>query len=327
MEFVEQENAKLRALTNKHWREVAEYERYVTPLLICLDLVEWPDMIAEQKDLWHGDTINEMKAKKRRLSWSALISYSVPWDSRFQLADLTQPTYTLAGYKQRAYEVSLAMWGQVIEHQDAKTLSARRRQYLANRLRVSSSLLGRYEGARYEGAYKLEFDLTAALAGKTVGYGIDPAILGQVEAKLNYFWRCLKDFHEAELTAPATTVPGGSVASSDTIRPKQPPVSPSSTVADLCRDEFTPKDVLALAREIGLTDEAERYCLGERKLSAVVGFCVALEPKLTGTIPERVNAVGALLGVEIRTRKTGTGPADKYRRLTEKALARRGPTH
>ena len=61
-----------------------------------------------------------------------------------------------------------------------------------------------------------------------------------MEAKLNYFWRCLKDFHEAELTAPATTVVGGSVVSSDTIQPKQPPVSPA---ADLCRPPFTPLDL------------------------------------------------------------------------------------
>jgi hypothetical protein len=32
------------------------------------------------------------------------------------------------------------------------------------------------------------------------------------------------------------------------------------TVADLCRDGFTPADVLALAREVGLADEAGRFC-------------------------------------------------------------------
>ena len=184
MEFVEQKDVELNALTNKHWREVAEYERYVTPLLVRLRPKDWPDVLAVQKAHWHRDTINEMKAKKRHLSWSVLINYSVPWGSRFRLADIIQPTYTLAGYKQRAYEISLTMWGQAIENQDAETRSPRRRQYLADRLRVSSSLLGRYEGAyffrgtvQYEEAYKLEFNLTAALAGKATCYGIDPAIL------------------------------------------------------------------------------------------------------------------------------------------------------
>ena len=108
------------------------------------------------------------------------------------------------------------------------------------------------------------------------------------------------------------------------------------TVADLCREGFTPADVLALAREVGLADEAGRFCLWSRKpgakprkLGAVVGFCKALggdakgvtAPPLAGTIPERVRAVGVLLDVEIRTSKTGTGVAEKYRKATERALA------
>ena len=62
-----------------------------------------------------------------------------------------------------------------------------------------------------------------------------------------------------------------------------PPASVALTVDDLCRNGFTPADVLALAREIGLADEAGRFCLWSRKpgtkprkLGAVVGFCKAL---------------------------------------------------
>ena len=137
--------------------------------------------------------------------------------------------------------------------------------------------------------------------------------------------------------APATTEP--TQPGSPTLDTAPPA---ALTVADLCRDGFTPDDVLALAREVGLADEAGRFCLWSRKpgtkprkLGAVVGFCKALggdakgvtAPPLAGTIPERVRAVGVLLDVEIRTAKTGTGVAEKYRKATERALARRKPTH
>jgi hypothetical protein len=85
---------------------------------------------------------------------------------------------------------------------------------------------------------------------------------------------------------------------------------------------FTLDEADKLAFHIELIDENRRYCLGERKLGAIVGFCKALKEhdKLIGTIPKLTAIIGPRYGVNIQTRKSNTDIAQEYFRLTTKAL-------
>lgn len=85
---------------------------------------------------------------------------------------------------------------------------------------------------------------------------------------------------------------------------------------------FTLDEADRLAYAVGLTDGAGTYCLGARKLGAVVGFALALQRagKLTGKIPDLTAVLAPRWGVHVATRKTGTGVAGKYLKLTNKAL-------
>lgn len=86
---------------------------------------------------------------------------------------------------------------------------------------------------------------------------------------------------------------------------------------------FTLDDADRLASALKLIDAGGNYCLGPRKLGAVVGFALALQQagKLTGAIPALTAVLALRWGVQIATRKTGTGIAEKYFKLTNKALA------
>lgn len=87
---------------------------------------------------------------------------------------------------------------------------------------------------------------------------------------------------------------------------------------------FTLAEADALALQVGLVDEAGRFhpALGERKLGAIVGFCLALQRqgKLVGTIPELTDVIGPRYGVVIHTRKTSTDIAQRFLLLTERAI-------
>ena len=87
---------------------------------------------------------------------------------------------------------------------------------------------------------------------------------------------------------------------------------------------FTLDDADVLARTVKLIDEGGAYHLGPRKLGAVVGFALALQQagKLTGAIPALTAVLGPRWGVNITTRKTATGVAQKYLKLTDKVLGR-----
>ena len=110
--------------------------------------------------------------------------------------------------------------------------------------------------------------------------------------------------------------------SHDSPKPVQRPViSPAESILT---NDFTYEEADQLAQAIKLTDENDRYRLGERKLGAVVGFCLALKhaKKLTGTIPEMTDVLGKRYGVVVKTRKKTTDIAEQYYRLTEKELKR-----
>ena len=85
---------------------------------------------------------------------------------------------------------------------------------------------------------------------------------------------------------------------------------------------FTLDEADLLAHAVGLTDEAGNYCLGPRKLGAVVGFALALQRagRLVGAIPDLTDVLAPRWSVQIKTRKTTTGIAEHYYNLTTKRL-------
>lgn len=59
----EQLGDDLTADENKHWREVAEYERYTKPLLVRLRAVEWPALLALHSARWHRGAVEAIRAR------------------------------------------------------------------------------------------------------------------------------------------------------------------------------------------------------------------------------------------------------------------------
>lgn len=108
----------------------------------------------------------------------------------------------------------------------------------------------------------------------------------------------------------------------DTPVPSAPPPLLNSAVLIL-GGGFTLEEADRLALALELIDAEGNYCLGPRKLGAVVGFALALQQagKLTGTIPALTAVLAPRWGVQVATRKTSTGIAKKYFKLTNTALA------
>jgi hypothetical protein len=59
----EQLGDDLTADENKHWREVAEYDRYTKPLLVRLRAVEWPALLALHSARWHREAVEAIRAR------------------------------------------------------------------------------------------------------------------------------------------------------------------------------------------------------------------------------------------------------------------------
>ena len=246
MKFLEQAGEELSAPVNKHWREVAEYERYVMPLIVRLQSVDWPAVLALQSARWHREAIDEIWARKQRYGCYCWIGnyYNpstkagrqiqryplkyglypirfcppagppVSWGFWFHTSDFKRPGWTPEAYAWRSYKARRELVEQwLVNRETVQRNGPNRRQYLADRLGSISHQLGRYvrkdywnaNGMFYEESYTLDFDLSKALAinDKNGSYhSLDPSALGEVEARLDHFWRCLKEFHEAETPAP-----------------------------------------------------------------------------------------------------------------------------
>jgi hypothetical protein len=69
MGFVEQSDAEMSAAINKHWREVAEYDRYVTPLIVRLESVEWRTVLALHGARWHRRAVEAIRARTPRFHY------------------------------------------------------------------------------------------------------------------------------------------------------------------------------------------------------------------------------------------------------------------
>lgn len=421
---------ELAAKANEHWRKVAEYGSYVEPLIIRLEGIDWPAIVAREAALWHRAALHRIRERRRLygsycwvgkyynplsggsrliqryplacgLDPTRLCLPSGPAECRgFKLADLHRPDWLLEASAVRSYETQRTAYRQYFTKEDSEQgNNPHRRQYLADRLRNISKRLGKYEERYYSTGgpqlfrkenFVLHHTVRLALEGRATGAfsPLDAGQLGELIAEIEHFWRCLKEFGEAEAAPPAATNPPqtdnaapaaskaelkyikpfytqfleiiGEAAASvekeanelgytiiapetestpapqplDTPAPSSPrpelpekPTAPPALLssADLILGPgFTLDDADQLARTVGLTDDAGNYCLGPRKLGAVVGFALALQRdgKLTGAIPDLTAVLAPRWGVQVATRKTGTGVAEKYFKLTNKALAR-----
>ena len=72
MDFLEQGGAELNAAINKHWRDVAEYHRYVTPLLVRLESVEWRTVLALHVARWHRGAVEAIRARTPMFHYCSL---------------------------------------------------------------------------------------------------------------------------------------------------------------------------------------------------------------------------------------------------------------
>jgi len=275
MDFLEQGDAELNAAINKHWRDVAEYYRYVTPLLVRLESVEWRTVLALHSTCWHRGAVEAIRArtprfhycssalahqelikesnlrnpsdygwlgsyynartgKYRRIQRYALLyvhdtgtypvrfyppeGQPVSWGFWFRTSDFEDPGWNPETRAMRSYEARkelVAKW--LTDRETTQRDGPHHRQFLADRLRSISQQLGRYvrknhwnaNGMFYEEVYNLEFDLSKALSinDKSDKYhSLDPATLGEVEAKWEHFQQCLKEFYQEEKPKQAASL-------------------------------------------------------------------------------------------------------------------------
>jgi len=164
--------------------------------------------------------------------------------------------------------------------------------------------------------------------------GDTPIQVAKIIAAIQHFQYCWQAFSGAEqdsqgVTVPSTIHPPVVVAESSTpitqsTLPDEMGNQDQTDSLDTILDaDFEKEDIIELAREVGLVNQAGHFALGERKLSGVVGFCQALQiqGKVKGSIPTLTSVIGPLLHVTVLTRKTGTKPADKFFKATERKLA------
>ncbi|RIY12355.1 hypothetical protein D0T11_04910 [Hymenobacter rubripertinctus] len=321
----------MSTLANSHWREVAEYDRFVLPLLVRLESVDWGRVLAVQKARWHRGAINALRAKGQPLNWAAPRNYGGPWGSRFQFTDLQKPNYTLAGYKQREYEIMLEMWGGALGNSDVQaSTTPDRRQFLAGRLRTASRMLSQYVETRYLGMqgvfveekFELEHALAAALAGKV----LDPSTVGKTEANLTHFRQALTDFHEAERPAPAAAVVAGVVSSSATPAPNPPPACPFAPLLL----NYSLAELTALLKELGLIDpntgKATPAASPGAWIGVVYGLMEAAPPRLRNNKRAARQALVEIFGAVVSESALNKGlgknrsEAERFRDTTLKIL-------
>jgi hypothetical protein len=131
----------------------------------------------------------------------------------------------------------------------------------------------------------------------------------------------LCDLYKSELSTLAIISP---TPAPQRLKAPAPTVTALSEADRILGASFTLEDADQLARAVGIINEAGIYVLGPRKLGAVVGFCLALQQakKLVGAIPSLTAVLAPRWSTQVITRKTGTDVAEKYFKLTNKALAR-----
>lgn len=160
-------NSDLLHQRNDFWRNIARYKQEVLPLYLRLEHVD------RQKQL------------------APFIAY---WECIPMLAKVAQ----------RQIDDSLAFFRKVYleMHEREKSTAPDTRKYLADKLRGISLILGNGEirQANPAAEWKPDWELAQLLGDPIPAYiqTLSPESVGQLLAKIDYFWQCWHDFHEAE---------------------------------------------------------------------------------------------------------------------------------
>jgi hypothetical protein len=144
-----------------------------------------------------------------------------------RFAELTLPIPAPAAYAQRQMQTAWHLWAKVLAQLDeqAQATSPNRREYLAIRLRrislelsdantlLSGGLSAWLASGSLREVLKVEKAWLLSPQLEPLDFGTPswinppaPDKVGEIRAKVDYFWQCLYDFHEAEIASTAIPV-------------------------------------------------------------------------------------------------------------------------
>lgn len=199
--------ATVEGRRNHHWREVAEYEKWIFPLYLYLENVDWQKVIAWYKARWHKSFIDSLWFHKRNQGFG----YAARKIQRDQLLSgttyrirLALPIPTPAEYAQRKLREAQELYEKVFTAETTQELAAAPdwRRFLAEQLKKAAIYLGRREQS-HTGHFKdwqPSGELKRAIepeAMRSQGYSA-AGELGKVLATVENFWQHWHAFHEAE---------------------------------------------------------------------------------------------------------------------------------
>jgi uncharacterized protein (TIGR02391 family) len=236
----------LREQRNSRWRKVAEYDKWVMPLYLYLESIDWQKVADWYADLWHRQFVRSFHYYKEE--WGGyyrggmyrnskkpggrLIQRDRLLAGKFRLK-LTLPIPTPLEYAQRRIIEELDLYRGVLAKSDteAKLSTPDERKYLADRLKTASRHLGRIEKANWNtsSTWKPDWQLEQAVEPEGDGrrfQSLQPSSLGQLLAMVEHFWLCWYDFHTVEKEA---------LTQSAAVRLASPPalITASSSLAHL----------------------------------------------------------------------------------------------
>ena len=228
---------------NKHFRELAGWERYVLPAYNSLNGVDW-ELIRQQVELtaqweygehlrYHWRQYHGRRAGPLIVRWPVIygrylakLSLPIPSPAGRALRILTkQRELVLRFYRKRAAEQRAA--------------APHRRQFLAKELEFICGEVGRYQTSTYGGGFYGKetwhpsgiWNTPAVREGRAGYYDREPGTVGDCWGTADWFWHCWYEFQKAEEVA----------------QPDSPHLdTPPSTVVDLCRPPFEPDDLKEL---------------------------------------------------------------------------------
>jgi uncharacterized protein (TIGR02391 family) len=204
---------------NSRWRRVAEYERWVMPLYLYLENIDWQKVASWYADLWHRQFVRSFHYYKE--DWGGYYRGGMYRNSRKPGGRLIQRDRLYAGtkfrirlvlpiptpleYAQRRVVEGVEFYREVLAKIDADTkeVTPDARKYLADRLRSASTRLGRIEKPNWNDSstWKPDWQLEQAVEPEGAGrrfQSLQQNSLGQLLATVEHFWLCWRDFHEAE---------------------------------------------------------------------------------------------------------------------------------
>lgn len=199
-----------------HWRKEAEYEQWVLPLYLYLENVNWDKVLEQQRARWQREYVLGARYGKER-GYRRIGTYYGPKEKSARLIQRDQllpgtgyrmqmelPIRTPVEDAQRGLDKALALYRQAFANRDMQqqAVTADHRRYLAVRLRTASIHLGRYDRQQWRPAvWEPDYSLKILLEpSKSHPFGQPPSShgVGELLAKVEYFWRCWQDFTEAE---------------------------------------------------------------------------------------------------------------------------------